>query len=86
MQLRKNTTRLCEHIVSQQCLQVRLPEDCIAEVLAGSSSTRGSNSSSQGAGSGGAIVVPIAVPVAIGGEFSHVFRAELCLAVHVDSP
>jgi hypothetical protein len=65
LQRRRNATRLCQHIVSSQCLQVRLPEDCIAELLAGGS--HGPNNSSSGGSGAGPPVAVIAVPVALGG-------------------
>lgn len=64
---RRNATRLCQHIVSSQCLQVRLPEDCIAELLAGGSHAPNSSTDSSGAGPP---AVAVAVPAALGGALA----------------
>lgn len=59
---RRNATRLCEYIVSAQCLQRKLPEDCIAELMANSTMH-----TADGAAASDARTVAIAVPVAVGG-------------------
>lgn len=57
LQRRRNATRLCEHIVSGQCLQQKLPEACIAELLAAQSASESSKTTT----------IAVAVSVAVGG-------------------
>jgi hypothetical protein len=57
LQRRRNATRLCEHIVSGQCLQQKLPEACIAELLAAQSASKSSKTTT----------IAVAVSVAVGG-------------------
>jgi hypothetical protein len=66
LQRRRNATRACDVIVSNECLQRRLPEDCIAELLG--SSAIGNNTGS-GLYASRSNVVALAVPVALGGKW-----------------
>jgi len=68
-QRRRNATRLCEYIVSAQCLQRKLPEDCIAELMANSTMH-----TADGAAASDARTVAIAVPVAVGGERMQTYQ------------
>ena len=71
-QRRRNATRLCDHIVSAQCLQQKSPEGCIAELIANES-----RAAAEAAHHGdSANTVAIAVPVALGGAWCP--QALLC--------
>lgn len=73
LQRRRDAIRLCQHIVSAQCLQQRLPEDCIAELSLSQAAGGGSGATEAAVGPAGPgpdpprNVVAIAVPVAIAG-------------------
>lgn len=68
LQRRRNATRLCDHIVSGQCLQRKLPEECIAELLANNSKMASADGS---AAWSPARTVAVAVPVAVAGMWPH---------------
>jgi hypothetical protein len=69
LQNRRNATRLCEHVVSDECIQRTTPEICITllleEVLRGPAATTASGGSSSNR------TAAIAVPVAVGGALVH---------------
>jgi hypothetical protein len=86
MQRRQNATRLCDHIVSAQCLMQKTPEECIALMLAGNSS----RAEASAAGIDQRKAVAIAVPVAVGGVcaasgegVAHICRFPVIFTWHV---
>jgi hypothetical protein len=72
LQRRLNVTRLCQYIVPAACMSSKLPEDCVAELLAGNNSST-VNSSSTVTSPGDTDrrrAVAIAVPMVVGGGFA----------------
>lgn len=72
LQRRMNVTRLCQYIIPGACLSSKLPEECVAELLAGNNSSAVNSSSTvtpPGEMERGRAVA-IAVPVVVGGGFA----------------
>lgn len=65
-QRRKNTTRLCQYSVTEECVARTSPDDCAAEIIA--NLTASNRAAAAAAGSNTVSSVAIAVPVALGGE------------------
>jgi hypothetical protein len=66
LQRRMNVTRLCQYIIPAACISSKLPEECVAELLAGNNSSTVTPLSEMERRR----AVAIAVPVVVGGGFA----------------